>query len=312
MSAETASVEAKARPAPASFDFQPFDFRPGTTRHDPRRPHPHLPTGDPQRPEAFFRGEDDFRLLYENPEARLIGATELAAHLDEAGHRRRLRVRFSLGRRRPHPALQRLRPGRREAISRTGAALRLREPPAAHRAWPRPSAAWPPGPGAWGRSPPTAPDWARRCAPGVAPLAALCAEAGVPLLLHTNEPVGHDYPGKSPMSLADLYQLLKEHPGHHLDPGPLGCGAVRLPPAAQGSGPGAGPGALRHRRRPVPVQTRRCTGTCWTSPAPTGWCSAATTPCWACPATAGTWTPPASPPRRSPRSPAATWPAFWA
>ena len=47
---------------------------------------------------------------------------------------------------------------------------------------------------------------------GVAPLAALCAEAGVPLLLHTNEPVGHAYPGKSPMILADLYQLLKETP----------------------------------------------------------------------------------------------------
>ena len=40
----------------------------------------------------------------------------------------------------------------------------------------------------------------------------LCAQAGRPLLLHTNEPVGHRYPGKAPMTLAALYQLVKDHP----------------------------------------------------------------------------------------------------
>ena len=44
------------------------------------------------------------------------------------------------------------------------------------------------------------------------PLAALCAEADVPLLLHTNEPVGHIYPGKAPMTLASLYRLVKNNP----------------------------------------------------------------------------------------------------
>lgn len=44
------------------------------------------------------------------------------------------------------------------------------------------------------------------------PLAELCAEADVPLLLHTNEPVGHIYPGKAPMTLAALYRLVKENP----------------------------------------------------------------------------------------------------
>lgn len=46
----------------------------------------------------------------------------------------------------------------------------------------------------------------------LAPLCALCAEADVPLLLHTNEPVGHRYPGKSPMTLAALYGLILNHP----------------------------------------------------------------------------------------------------
>lgn len=45
----------------------------------------------------------------------------------------------------------------------------------------------------------------------LAPLCWLCAEADKPLLLHTNEPVGHRYPGKSPMSLTTLYQLIRDH-----------------------------------------------------------------------------------------------------
>jgi predicted TIM-barrel fold metal-dependent hydrolase len=38
------------------------------------------------------------------------------------------------------------------------------------------------------------------------------AEADAPLLLHTNEPVGHKYPGKAPMTLAALYGLVRRHP----------------------------------------------------------------------------------------------------
>jgi predicted TIM-barrel fold metal-dependent hydrolase len=46
----------------------------------------------------------------------------------------------------------------------------------------------------------------------LAPLATVCAEAGKPLLLHTNEAVGHKYPGKAPMTLGALYELLKQNP----------------------------------------------------------------------------------------------------
>lgn len=44
------------------------------------------------------------------------------------------------------------------------------------------------------------------------PLCELCAQMDKPLLLHTNEPVGHRYPGKAPMTLAALYGLIKAHP----------------------------------------------------------------------------------------------------
>lgn len=44
------------------------------------------------------------------------------------------------------------------------------------------------------------------------PIVDLCRGYGVPLLLHANEPVGHQYPGKSPMQLGDLYNLVKAFP----------------------------------------------------------------------------------------------------
>ena len=48
------------------------------------------------------------------------------------------------------------------------------------------------------------------------PVCRLCAEADRPLLLHTNEPVGHQYPGKAPMTLAALYALVGAHPATRL------------------------------------------------------------------------------------------------
>ena len=44
------------------------------------------------------------------------------------------------------------------------------------------------------------------------PIADLCQGYNVPLLLHANEPVGHAYPGKSPMQLGELYTLIKNFP----------------------------------------------------------------------------------------------------
>jgi predicted TIM-barrel fold metal-dependent hydrolase len=44
----------------------------------------------------------------------------------------------------------------------------------------------------------------------------ICLKHDVPLLLHVNEPVGHQYPGKVRMSLNDLYFFLKEYPLNHI------------------------------------------------------------------------------------------------
>jgi predicted TIM-barrel fold metal-dependent hydrolase len=56
------------------------------------------------------------------------------------------------------------------------------------------------------------------------PLARLCAEADRPLMLHTNEPVGHSYPGKSPMTFRGLYDLVKACPDTRFQLAHLGGG----------------------------------------------------------------------------------------
>jgi len=44
----------------------------------------------------------------------------------------------------------------------------------------------------------------------------VCLKYDVPILLHTNEPVGHKYPGKQPMLLGQLYDLLKKYPSNRI------------------------------------------------------------------------------------------------
>ena len=44
----------------------------------------------------------------------------------------------------------------------------------------------------------------------------VCAQLDAPVMLHTNEPVGHQYPGKTPMSLAQLYRLVEAYPSNRI------------------------------------------------------------------------------------------------
>jgi predicted TIM-barrel fold metal-dependent hydrolase len=43
------------------------------------------------------------------------------------------------------------------------------------------------------------------------PVSAIAQQLDVPILLHTNEPVGHAYPGKSPVRLHELYRFLQKY-----------------------------------------------------------------------------------------------------
>lgn len=43
----------------------------------------------------------------------------------------------------------------------------------------------------------------------LSPIMALCAAHHLPVLIHTNEPIGHAYPGKAPMTLAEIYRMVQ-------------------------------------------------------------------------------------------------------
>jgi predicted TIM-barrel fold metal-dependent hydrolase len=48
------------------------------------------------------------------------------------------------------------------------------------------------------------------------PVMDICRERGKPVLIHTNEPVGHLYPGKTPNTLAQIYSLVRRYPENTL------------------------------------------------------------------------------------------------
>ena len=50
------------------------------------------------------------------------------------------------------------------------------------------------------------------CIDALDPIMALCREQGRITLIHTNEPVGHTYPGKSPNTLVQIYRMLQAFP----------------------------------------------------------------------------------------------------
>lgn len=50
----------------------------------------------------------------------------------------------------------------------------------------------------------------------LAPIMELCAGRNLPVLIHTNEPVGHDYHGKTPITMAQTYRLIKRFPGNKI------------------------------------------------------------------------------------------------
>lgn len=48
------------------------------------------------------------------------------------------------------------------------------------------------------------------------PVMAICGEKGLPVLIHTNEPIGHKYPGKTPNTLIQIYNLVKRFPDNKI------------------------------------------------------------------------------------------------
>jgi predicted TIM-barrel fold metal-dependent hydrolase len=50
----------------------------------------------------------------------------------------------------------------------------------------------------------------------LAPIMQMCSARNLPVLIHTNEPVGHDYHGKTPVTLSQIYRLIKRFPSNKI------------------------------------------------------------------------------------------------
>lgn len=50
----------------------------------------------------------------------------------------------------------------------------------------------------------------------MAPVMAVCLERNKPVMMHVNEPVGHSYSGKAPMSIHGIYNFVKAYPDNRI------------------------------------------------------------------------------------------------
>lgn len=58
----------------------------------------------------------------------------------------------------------------------------------------------------------------------IAPIMEQCRQRGLPVLFHTNEPVGHSYPGKTGNTLSQIYNLVRTYPDNPIILGHWGGG----------------------------------------------------------------------------------------
>ncbi len=173
--------------------------------------------------ETHFPAEPEFGLLYNSPKAKIIGAAEMVAAMDRQGVDKAVVFGF---------------PWKSEDTFKRHNDYIL----AAVRRFPDRLIGF----GCFEPCHPRAPQEARRCIEEglsgigelafyqcgidaaaldhLAPVMRLCRENHLPVLIHTNEPVGHHYPGKSPNTLLQIYELIRRFPENILVLGHWGGG----------------------------------------------------------------------------------------
>ncbi len=171
--------------------------------------------------EAYLSRDERFAALYRSPRARMATAKEVVAHMDECGVAQSIVFGFPF----KDQGLCRMvndyvldsvaaRPGRLAGLA----------------------CVWPAGPGAVGELErcldgglrgcgELAPDDTSEDRDGLAGVAAVLRERELPLLLHANEPVGHDYPGKSGFGPEACVACARVYPGLKLVFAHMGGGA---------------------------------------------------------------------------------------
>jgi predicted TIM-barrel fold metal-dependent hydrolase len=165
--------------------------------------------------QKYFQGEPEFRLLYDNPKSELIGASELLRNMDDQGIDKsvvfgfpwnnleisRLQNDYIMKMADAHPdrliGFCCLNPAHPEAAREVERCIQGGLKGVGELAFYQSG-------------------FDDRTLDALSPVMALCEEKGLPVLIHTNEPVGHLYPGKAPMTLLEIYRMVQRFPRNTL------------------------------------------------------------------------------------------------
>ena len=178
--------------------------------------HTHIfPRHISQNRDAFFDREPEFELLYKSPKSNLIGAEDLLDKMDDDGVDKAVVFGFPW---RSTDTFKAHNDYIMETVQQySDRLIGLVCFDAAH---------------------PEGPDEAERCLAGglsgigelafyrsgidkaardgLEPIMKTCLSRNAPVMLHTNEPVGHVYPGKTPNTLAQIEAVLRRYPDNQI------------------------------------------------------------------------------------------------
>ncbi len=158
--------------------------------------------------EPFFTAEPDFELLYKSHKARLVGANDLLRHMDN--HKIDISVVFGFPWRSAE-IFQRHNDYILEAVARYPdrfiglACMDVSHPDASDEV----SRCLNGGLQGVGELAFYQSGMDGECRDNLHPIMELCKERHAPVMIHTNEPVGHTYPGKAPMTLKEIHLMIK-------------------------------------------------------------------------------------------------------
>jgi uncharacterized protein len=161
--------------------------------------------------DRYLASDRSFAWLYGKPEARLAGAKELVRSMDRAAIDVTVVQGFAwenaeLCQR--HNDYLLAVAGESGGRIKAFCTLQLTDPEAARREARRVSES---GAAGLGELRPVAQGYDITGESGDA-LAAIAREVGLPVLFHVSEPVGHEYPGKHGLPMADFYRFVKKYP----------------------------------------------------------------------------------------------------
>jgi uncharacterized protein len=178
--------------------------------------HTHIfPSRIRENREDFLKGEEAFRTLYNSPQARLVGAGDLIAAMDEAGVQKSVVFGF------PWENAEYFKLNNDyvvEAVERypdrlVGLACFSPLSPAGARETER---CLDGGLSGVGELAVYGGGITAGVVQALEPVMAMCLERNGLFMLHTNEPVGHPYPGKTPNTLRQIYDFVKAYPENRI------------------------------------------------------------------------------------------------